>query len=169
MISEQHYREAIEASDAALSIVNADRDRLRLVDLMYDAGSALGEIAATFLERMNESSDIVPIMFIMGMYSDLWEMVRVDDELLGWTSSKKGQAFPLLVVVLLGNHTLQSCVRTAIKRIIYENDKSSEFIEIISKQRRELPHKDREILHQWCVDEVEKRVEAIVLCDILYA
>jgi hypothetical protein len=47
------------------------------------------EATEVFREKMGECRDVVHILFIIGAYKELWDMVRVDKESLGWSNSDR--------------------------------------------------------------------------------
>jgi hypothetical protein len=147
---------ALQGFAASLSL----KHFLRLWEYGDDAIRA--KASEVFRASMDECRDVVPILFIMGAYKELWDMVRVDKRPLGWSTSKKGVAFPLFIALLAEERPLQGCIRRGIERKIGGDEETSGFIKIINNASSSLSPDDRKLYHDWCANEIESRVEGIV-------
>jgi hypothetical protein len=147
---------ALQGFAASLSL----KHFLRLWEYGDDAIRA--KATEVFRASMDECRDAVPILFIMGAYKELWDMVKVDKRPLGWSTSKKGQAFPLFIALLAERRPLPECTRRGIERKIGGDEERVGFIEIVNSTSPSLSPDDRKLYHDWCVNEIESRVEGIV-------
>jgi hypothetical protein len=128
----------------------------------YGDEAIKAEAIKTFREKMGDCHDVVHIFFVIGAYGELWDMVKVDKESLGWSSSDKGKAFPLFIALLTNDRPLRECTRLGIEMKMYGDEEISGFIELINNRAEALPSDDRERYYIWCVNEIENRVEGIV-------
>jgi hypothetical protein len=147
---------ALQGFAASLSL----KHFLRLWE--YGDATIKARAIKVFRENMDGCHDIVPILFVMGAYRELWNMVRVDEAPLGWSLSRKGEAFPLFIALLAKNRPLQECTRRGIERKIDGDEERAGFLGIINSTSQSLSPDERKLYHEWCVNEIKKRVEGIV-------
>jgi hypothetical protein len=147
---------ALQGFAASLSL----KHFLRLWE--YGDATIRARAIKVFRENMDECHDIVPILFVMGAYRELWNMVRVDKAPLGWSLSRKGAAFPLFIALLAEGRPLQECTRRGIERKIDGDEERAGFLGIINSTSPSLSPDDRKLYHEWCVNEIKNRVEGIV-------
>jgi hypothetical protein len=147
---------ALQGFTASLSL----KHFLRLWEYGDDAMRA--KATEVFRAGMDECRDVVPILFIIGAYKELWDMVSVDKKPLGWSTSKKGEAFPLFIALLSDRRPVQGCTRRGIESKIGGDEERFGFIEIVNSRPPSVSPDEWKLYHKWCVNEIERRVEAIV-------
>ena len=98
--------------------------------------------------------------FLNGDYDLVWTACKKDKEFLGWSSSTKGKMIPLFIALLANEDSINHCTRKLINNSFY--NESENFIEVLRLTLKKLSDEDYKKYFNWCLKEIEDRVEAIL-------
>jgi hypothetical protein len=112
-------------------------------------------------DSQKDSYDYCYIHFLNGDYDLVWNICQQDKKSLGWTYSEKGRLFPLFVM-LLGGQTVMPCTIKMMENSFANKECLENFLKIYASECRVLQETDYLKYYDWCVREMDNRVNAIV-------
>jgi len=139
------------------------------VEILRLGDSGLIEEAVDYLRVNKDKANEIAyylIEFLMGDYQLVWERCAKDKKALGWSSygvywgsssALKGSLFPLFLALLSEGKIGEVTSRLVKEKFNYEG-----FDELLLQLFRELTMEEYQQYFEWCKDEIEKRVIAIV-------
>lgn len=117
-----------------------------------------------------DESEFGILQFLNGDFEEVYNKCLKDKKALGWSSSYKGALIPLYLLMLDTDEELSELQKSVLNQYMYQytkemNQVPSQTIEKyfnIWKKQVNLSKQDYEKYYKWCVEEVDKRVVAIV-------
>jgi hypothetical protein len=150
---------------AALAGFTAALDLPHYLRLRRVGGRETRERAlAVALAAPESGGDIPVVLFLAGEFQRVWDSVKDDRAALGWSRSVKGRVFPLFLALLFQERPLGRLTGVLVRDCWRGRDGTvaDELVAVVKDLDRRLPAAHLEQLQDWCRDEVERRVEAIV-------
>lgn len=139
-------------------------------EIKYKSGKPLSLIDERPKRIAIDEREFGILQFLNGEFKEVYNKCLKDKESLGWSSSYKGALVPLYLLMLNADEELSDLQKSVLDQYTYQHTKGmnqvlSQTIEKCFKVWKEQVHlsdEDYKKYYAWCVEEVDKRVIAIV-------
>lgn len=171
LLESEDYDRIIQEANSVLERMNKRFIlRARIVEIKHKSGKPLSLIDEVPKRIAIDEREFGILQFLNGDFDEVYNKCLKDKEALGWSSSYKGALLPLYLLMLDADKELSELQKSVIGQYTYRYTKGmkqvpSQIIEEcfkIWKEQVKLSGRAYEKYYKWCVEEVDKRLIAIV-------